>query len=287
MRIINMNAKKLAIVTSLGARPGGGAERERGDRRQLLDHPAGHRRQLGRLHQGRARTDGVPGLRGLRRPGHPARRPPGLPRPDGRGLVAGAARGGQADPGADADPALAARLDGGAQRRRRAGRVPLRLVDPGARRRAVEPDLLGGGARGDGQGAGDDRPAGGDAVPHDRARRQRPTGALGLAARAAARFPVSATAASRRPWSATATRACAPTRWSPSGCSSTRAARRRSSRPSRDLVADGAQEGGLGAGRDRGLFIGRPARPLQNAAANDPSPLVRSLAKAALTKLTQ
>ncbi len=52
-------------------------------------------------------------------------------------------------------------------------------------------------------------------------------------------------------------------------------------------VADRPQEGGLGAGRDRGLLLGRPARALQNAAANDPSPLVRSLAKAALTKLTQ
>ena len=84
-------------------------------------------------------------------PGHPA----------GRGLVARAAWCRADRPGRDAEPAGAARLDRRAQRGGRAGRVPLRVVDPGAVGGAVEPGVLERGAGAHGAGAGPDLAAGG------------------------------------------------------------------------------------------------------------------------------
>ena len=72
----------------------------------------------------------------------------------------------------------------------------------------------------------------------------------------------STTAASRRRSSATPTRACAPRRWSPSGCSSTRWCASPGGGALRS-VADGAQESGLGAGRDWGLCLRRRRGPAE------------------------
>ena len=143
---------KLAVVAFLGISlaAAGTAVAGRGSSPQAVS--AGHSVGIARRHQVGARTRRASGLRVVRRHGDAAagQQQPG--HPAGRGLVDRAAWCRADRPGADADPAGAARLGRRAQRGGRAGRVPLRVVHPGPVGGAVEPRVLqrGAGAHGGG-----------------------------------------------------------------------------------------------------------------------------------------
>ena len=84
-------------------------------------------------------------------------------------------------------------------------------------------------------------------------------------------------------WSLTATPSCAANAVVTIGdVASTRAGAVGAGLGAERLVADGAQEGRLGAGRDRGPGLGRRRPGCRHAATNDTSPFVRSLAQVAI-----
>ena len=162
MRNLNILVHKVELSSSRRSVLGGGssaASRRARPRRQPGGDQAGDRRQLRRRHPGRARAGRVPGLRGVRRHGDAAGRPPGR---RVREVAAWwlARRGIGRQVRSTCSAACRSPIRRGAQRRRRAGRVRLRpVVGPALGGGAVEPDLLGGGARRHGAGAGDDRRA--------------------------------------------------------------------------------------------------------------------------------